>query len=108
MSNCIDMCTKNICFFNVEVSYLHKIYLQCYRNIPCTTYSVDPDVAKSKMADAEQSLVNGVTNLSVNGNEKSKESVDEFAKGWGFQLPELYKLAVRFYKGNSCDISNYL
>lgn len=67
-----------------------------------------PDVAKSKMADAEQSLVNGVTNLSVNGNEKSKESIDEFAKGWGFQLPELYKLAVRFYKGNSCDISNYL
>lgn len=67
-----------------------------------------PDVAKSKMADAEQSLVNGVTNLSVNGNEKSKESVDEFVKGWGFQLPELYKLAVRFYKGNSCDISNYL
>ncbi|XP_052696730.1 Golgi resident protein GCP60-like [Crassostrea angulata] len=50
------------------------------------------------MADAEQSLVNGVTNLSVNGNEKSKESIDEFAKGWGFQLPELYKLAVRFYK----------
>lgn len=99
---------KIFVFFNVEVSYLHKIYLQCYRNIPCTTYSVDPDVAKSKMADAEQSLVNGVTNLSVNGNEKSKESVDEFAKGWGFQLPELYKLAVRFYKGNSCDISNYL
>lgn len=52
------------------------------------------------MADAEQSLVNGVTNLSVNGNEKSKESGDEFAKSWGFQLPELYKLAVRFFKGN--------
>lgn len=59
------------------------------------------------MADAEQSLVNGVTNLSVNGNEKSKESGDEFAKSWGFQLPELYKLAVRFFKGNYCDISNY-
>ncbi|XP_062596912.1 Golgi resident protein GCP60-like isoform X2 [Saccostrea cucullata] len=50
------------------------------------------------MADAEQSLVNGVTNLSVNDNDKGKEGGDEFAKGWGFSLPELYKLAVRFFK----------
>ncbi|XP_061172488.1 Golgi resident protein GCP60-like isoform X3 [Saccostrea echinata] len=50
------------------------------------------------MAEAEQSLVNGVTNISVHGNDKSKEDGDEFAKSWGFNLPELYKLAVRFFK----------
>nr|XP_022332331.1 Golgi resident protein GCP60-like isoform X2 [Crassostrea virginica] len=50
------------------------------------------------MADAEQTLVNGVTNLSVNGNEKGKDSAEDFAKSWGFGLSELYKLAIRFFK----------
>lgn len=53
------------------------------------------------MADAEQTLMNGVTNLSVNGNEKGKDSAEDFAKSWGFGLSELYKLAIRFFKGKS-------
>jgi hypothetical protein len=55
------------------------------------------------MADAEQSLVNGVNNLSVNESEKSKQDGDEFQKDWGFGLQELYKLAVRFFKGESSN-----
>ncbi|XP_048732242.2 Golgi resident protein GCP60-like isoform X2 [Ostrea edulis] len=50
------------------------------------------------MADAEQSLVNGVTNLSVKESEQSKRDGDEFKRDWGFSLQELYKLAVRFFK----------
>ena len=63
------------------------------------------------MASETQNNVGDVTNnveaMSINGltvNEQQKGSEDEedysaVKHEWGFALPELYKLVVKFYKG---------
>lgn len=52
---------------------------------------------------ATDSLVNGVENLQVNNSESDKqqsvETIDSFMEKWGFPLEDLYKIALKFFKG---------
>lgn len=55
------------------------------------------------MADAgTENLVNGVKTLSVSdtGDQKENANGENDYESWGFPLAVLYKLALKFYKGN--------
>ncbi|XP_060068399.1 Golgi resident protein GCP60-like [Ylistrum balloti] len=49
---------------------------------------------------ADEALANDVGSLTVSDNEKpvTSDMTDEFAVKWGFKLPEVYRLALKFYK----------
>ncbi|XP_021361707.1 Golgi resident protein GCP60-like isoform X2 [Mizuhopecten yessoensis] len=54
----------------------------------------------TKMAAAAEELSNDVGSLTVNDNQEpvTSDTKDNFAERWGFKLPEVYKLALKFYK----------
>ncbi len=53
---------------------------------------------------ATEGLVNGVESLSVSVSPlpDTNDNIcpDEYQDKWGFSLEELYKIALKFYKGN--------
>ena len=55
------------------------------------------------MATNELEKVNDLSVNSLNISESQQngvnESSDEFTEKWGFPMEELYKLALKFYKG---------
>ena len=59
------------------------------------------------MIDKQLDMVsNGIDSIDISCRvgedsvENSKDKpIDDIAEEWGFPLPELYKLAVKFYKG---------
>ena len=61
------------------------------------------DTSKLKMATNELEKVNDLSVNSLNISESQQngvnESSDEFTEKWGFPMEELYKLALKFYKG---------
>ncbi|KAJ8308866.1 hypothetical protein KUTeg_013740 [Tegillarca granosa] len=52
------------------------------------------------MADSDESLGIDVSSLSINEN-GTQADPDEYHEKWGFNLPDLYKLALKFYKEKS-------
>lgn len=54
------------------------------------------------MADTDK-LVNEVKTMTLQNGESTapNNSNDDFMNDWGFPLPDLYKLSLRFYKGTT-------
>lgn len=52
---------------------------------------------------AADALANGIENLQVNDDQSNAqanhEQADAFVQQWGFALDELYKIALKFFKG---------
>ena len=52
---------------------------------------------------AADALANGIENVHVNDeqveDQASHEQADAFVPQWGFSLDELYKIALKFFKG---------
>ena len=60
---------------------------------------------KLKMAATEVEKINdSVNSLNITDSHQNgvNESNDDFSEKWGFPMDELYKLALRFYKGMQC------
>lgn len=66
----------------------------CYFRTGASIYVADSAV----MADSDESLGIDVSSLSINEN-GTQADPDEYHEKWGFNLPDLYKLALKFYKG---------